>query len=54
MSKVTFEIEGAQSIVIDCNPGDNLLELARRANVHRCPLLRQRFLRQMPGEAGVR
>ena len=33
MSKVTFEIEGAQSIVIDCNPGDNLLELARRANV---------------------
>ena len=33
MSKVIFEIEGAQPITIDCNPGDNLLELARRANV---------------------
>ena len=33
MSKVIFEIECAQSISIECNPGDNLLELARRANV---------------------
>ena len=33
MSKVIFEIEGAQPITIDCNPGDNVLELARRANV---------------------
>ena len=33
MSKVIFQIEGAQAITIDCNPGDNLLELARRANV---------------------
>ncbi len=33
MSKVIFQIEGAQSVSIECNPGDNLLELARRANV---------------------
>ena len=33
MSKILFEIEGAQSVTIECNPGDNLLELARRANV---------------------
>jgi len=33
MSKVVFQIEGAGAINIDCNPGDNLLELARRANV---------------------
>ena len=33
MSTVTFEIEGAQEVVIVCNPCDNLLELARRANV---------------------
>ena len=33
MSKILFEIEGAQSVSIECNPGDNLLELARRANV---------------------
>ena len=33
MSKVIFQIEGAQPLTIDCNPGDNLLELARRANV---------------------
>ena len=33
MSKVIFEIEGAKSVSIECNPGDNLLELARRANV---------------------
>ena len=31
--KVTFQIEGATPIVIECNAGDNLLELARRANV---------------------
>ena len=33
MSKILFEIEGAASVTIECNPGDNLLELARRANV---------------------
>ena len=31
--KVTFKIEGASPVQIDCNPGENLLELARRANV---------------------
>ena len=31
--KVTFQIEGASSVIIECNAGDNLLELARRANV---------------------
>ena len=31
--KVTFNIEGASPVQIDCNPGENLLELARRANV---------------------
>ena len=31
--KVTFQIEGANPVVIECNAGDNLLELARRANV---------------------
>ncbi len=33
MSKVTFQIEGGSPVTIDCNPGDNLLEAARRANV---------------------
>ena len=33
MSKILFDIEGAQSVTIECNPSDNLLELARRANV---------------------
>ena len=33
MSKVIFQIEGANSVVIDCNDGDNLLELSRRAKV---------------------
>ena len=33
MSKILFDIEGGQCISIECNPGDNLLELARRANV---------------------
>ncbi len=33
MSKVTFQIEGSSPVSIECNPGDNLLELARRANV---------------------
>jgi len=31
--KVTFQIEGASPVYIECNAGDNLLELARRANV---------------------
>ena len=31
--KVTFQIEGANPVVIECNAGDNLLELARRGNV---------------------
>jgi len=31
--KVTFQIEGASPVTIECNSGDNLLELARRANV---------------------
>ena len=31
--KVTFEIEGGSPVQIECNAGDNLLELARRANV---------------------
>ena len=33
MSKIHFDIEGGKPISITCNPGDNLLELARRANV---------------------
>ena len=33
MPKVIFQIEGAASVEIACNAGDNLLELARRANV---------------------
>ena len=31
--KVTFQIEGGSPVTIACNAGDNLLELARRANV---------------------
>ena len=31
--KVIFQIEGAAPVQIECNAGDNLLELARRANV---------------------
>ena len=31
--KVIFQIEGAKPVEIACNAGDNLLELARRANV---------------------
>ena len=31
--KVTFQIEDSPSVTIECNAGDNLLELARRANV---------------------
>ena len=31
--KVTFQIEGSAPVTIECNAGDNLLELARRANV---------------------
>ena len=31
--KVTFQIEGASPVIIECNAGENLLELARRANV---------------------
>ena len=33
MPKVVFQIENANPVEIACNPGDNLLELARRANV---------------------
>ncbi len=33
MSKVTFQIEGETPVIVGCNPGDNLLDLARRANV---------------------
>ena len=33
MPKVIFQIEGGSPVEITCNPGDNLLELARRANV---------------------
>ena len=33
MPNVIFEIEGGQPVQITCNTGDNLLELARRANV---------------------
>ncbi len=29
--KVTFQIEGGSPVTIECNAGDNLLELARRA-----------------------
>ncbi len=31
--KVTFQIEGGSPVQIECNAGDNLLELARRGNV---------------------
>ena len=31
--KVTFQIEGSTPVVMECNLGDNLLELARRGNV---------------------
>ncbi|MBP3683478.1 MAG: DUF4445 domain-containing protein [Oscillospiraceae bacterium] len=31
--KVTFQIEGATPVILECNLGDNLLELARRGNV---------------------
>ena len=31
--RVTFQIEGGSPVEIECNAGDNLLELARRANV---------------------
>ena len=30
---VTFQIEGGSPVTIECNQGDNLLEVARRANV---------------------
>ncbi len=33
MSKVIFQIEGGTPVAINCNDGDNLLDLARRANV---------------------
>ncbi len=33
MYKITFQIEGEKPVVIEANHGDNLLELARRANV---------------------
>lgn len=31
--KVTFQIEGGSPVSIECNAGDNLLDLAKRANV---------------------
>ena len=31
--KVTFQIEGGGAVIVECNAGDNLLELAKRANV---------------------
>ena len=31
--RVTFQIEGGNAVTVECNAGDNLLELARRANV---------------------
>ena len=31
--KVTFQIEGGSPVTIECNAGDNQVELARRANV---------------------
>ena len=31
--KVIFQIEGGSPVEIECNAGDNLLEVARRANV---------------------
>ena len=31
--KVTFQIENGSPVIVDCNAGDNLLELARRSNV---------------------
>jgi len=33
MPKVIFQIEGASPVSVECSVGDNLLELARRANV---------------------
>lgn len=33
MSKVIFQIEGGSPVTMECNDGENLLELARRANV---------------------
>ncbi len=33
MPKVVFQIEGAAEVAVECNVGDNLLELARRSNV---------------------
>jgi len=33
MPKVVFQVEGGNPVEITCNQGDNLLELARRANV---------------------
>ena len=33
MPKVVFQIEGSSEIAVECYMGDNLLELARRANV---------------------
>ena len=33
MPKVVFQIEGAAEVCVECNAGDNLLELARRSNV---------------------
>ena len=37
MPKGVFQIEGGKPVTVDCNVGDNLLELARRANVAIAP-----------------
>ena len=33
MAKIIFQIEEGTPVSVEANPGDNLLELARRANV---------------------
>ena len=33
MSKVVFQIEGGSPVTVECGLGENVLELARRANV---------------------
>ena len=33
MSKITFQLEGGEEVTISATPGENLLALARKANV---------------------
>ena len=56
--RVTFQIEGGSPVQIECNAGDNLLELARRANVaidapytmlSPVGMVVERYLRSIPG-----